>query len=519
MRRITSFFAVLTAFLALAACGGGGSGSGAETAKIVPPSAYFYGEAVIDPSGGQEKAVRSIIAKFPGEGPPEQRIEKLLVDGLKTRDTGSVDYVKDIKPWLGETAAAFAIPGPATSKKVAGGVIIATKDEDAARKAIQKAGGSNLTKATYKGVDYWRDAPGDGDLNAGGVIDGFAVLADEAGFKAAIDASKGDSLVDSDRFKKAVEDAPEERIGLLYADIQGAIGAAAQQSGAGAQVALLSGAFKQLFGDQPIVATAKAENDGVVIDSTLPASGGTIFSIFGKGTDLVGELPAGSWVAFGQPELGKYISQLIDLAAGLAGGREAIAAQVRQASGLDLDRDILGWIGDVAFFVAGTSKADLGGGAVIKTTDPAASKRAIAGLERLISAGSSSTKLGPAGIPGAEAGFSASDTTTPQPVYVVQKGDRVVIAYGEKAATDALAGGAPLGDDAAFKNATGKLGGDYKASMYVAIAPIIEVARSFGASEAELSKAEPYLAVFDHLVGGTKTEGDKLKSRFRIGLQ
>ena len=512
------FLAVLTTVFALvlAGCGGSSGGSGSDTSEIVPRSAFVYGEAVVDPEDGQEEAVHSIVGKFPGEGPPEQRLEKLISDALRESDEGKLDYAKDVKPWLGDTIGFFASSPPAGAQRGAempGAVIIATEDEEKARDAIEKSGGSDLKERKYKDVDYWLDAADDGDLQAGGIVDGFAVLGTEAGFKAAVDASKGESLADADRYKTATGDVEEERVGLFYADIQGALSAIGGiQQEAAVPLAALSGPIQQLFGDRPIVATAKAEKDGVVIDSTLAAKGG-LLSLFGSGTKLLAELPADSWVAVGQPDVGKYMSQLVDTFAGFVGGREQLASQVRAQTGLDLDRDILGWIGDLALFVQGTGPDSIGGGGVIETTDPSASKRALAGLRRVIAQDGTATVRD---VPG---GFKVEDPETPAGVFFLQKGERVVIAYGEDAAEAAAAGGGGLGAAPAFVRAAQKLGDGYEPSTYIAADRILEVARNFGAKEAELAKAEPYLKVFDHMVGGTKSEGDKIESRLRLGLK
>ena len=505
---------VALAALALTACGGDSGGSGSDTASIVPRSAFVYGEAVVDPEGSQEEAVHSIIGKFPGEGPPEQRIEKLVADALRESDEGEVDYEKDVKPWLGDKVSFFASAPDAGTKAgdLPAAAIVATDDGDKALDALRKAGGDDLKERTYKDVDYLLDAPDDGELQAGGIVEGFLVIGNEPAFKAVVDAASGESLSDSDRYKTATENVEEERIALFYSDIQGLISAIGQQQQSAAiPLAALSGPLQQLFGDKPIVATAKAENDGVVIDSRLSAQGGLLLSLFGKGTELVGELPADAWVAIGQPEVGRYLSQLVDSFAGLAGGREALAAQVRQATGLDLDKDILGWIGDIALFVQGTDMESIGGGVVIESTDEAASKRALESLARIVGQDATVKKV--------DNGFRVDDPETPAGVFFLQEGDRVVIAYGEEAANAALAGGGGLASNPTFQAATQKLGEGFETSLFVAMDRILEVARNFGAEEAELKKAEPYLSVFDSVVGGTKTDGDTLHSRVRVNLK
>ena len=60
--------------------------------------------------------------------------------------------------------------------------------------------------------------------------------------------------------------------------------------------------------------------------------------------------------------------------AGALGGA-ALAAQVKQATGLDLEQDVFSWIGDVGGFVRGDdARPTLDGALVIESTDDAAGR-------------------------------------------------------------------------------------------------------------------------------------------------
>ena len=52
--------------------------------------------------------------------------------------------------------------------------------------------------------------------------------------------------------------------------------------------------------------------------------------------------------------------------------------------GIDVQKDLLSWMGDAALFVRGTSMDDLGGALVVKSKDPAASRKAIGTLRKLL---------------------------------------------------------------------------------------------------------------------------------------
>ena len=92
----------------------------------------------------------------------------------------------------------------------------------------------------------------------------------------------------------------------------------------------------------------------------------------------------------------------MDLFAAELGGRDAIEQQLKQATGLDLQEDVISWMGDWGLFVRGTTLEDLSGGLIIETTDEAASKRAIDAVARLArQAASGGEKVGPLDLPAA----------------------------------------------------------------------------------------------------------------------
>ncbi|MGH2847484.1 MAG: hypothetical protein ACRDL0_15950, partial [Thermoleophilaceae bacterium] len=69
------------------------------------------------------------------------------------------------------------------------------------------------------------------------------------------------------------------------------------------------------------------------------------------------------------------IAAHLDLFAGVAGGRDAIAEQLELSTRLDLECDVIAWMGDWSMFVRGASVAELGGALTIESDDEAASSR------------------------------------------------------------------------------------------------------------------------------------------------
>ena len=499
----------------VAGCGSStSSGSGSDTAGLAPASSFFYAEVTIDPSGDQEGAMRTILADLPGSSPPEQRLHDLLEKASKSEKDSPVDYTADVKPWLGDKAAVFATNAKATGTSPAWGIVVATTDEDKAKETIKKGKESGDREASYNGTDYVVDK--DGDATA--TIDGYFVAGSEAGVKAATDAAKSDSasLSGSDRYKKAIEGASDERVALIYEDLGGLLNALASQSGESlGPAAPLIG---RVFGGEPVVATVKAETQALVIDGSLFPKG-SFGNIIGKSTPLLGDVPSDSWLALGMSDFGATVKSTIGLVAGFMGGQQALEQQLREQTGLDLQQDVIGWMGDVALFVDGNSKDSIGGGALIQSKDPEASQRALTKFAALAAKSGGGTVA--ATTAGDGKGYELRMNEVPKPIYMVQAGDKVAITYGKDAAEAALSGaGGGLTSEPGFKDAADKLGEGYAPQVYVKAPPIINLAESFGAGEDEgYKKAKPYLTILDYVIAGSAQSGDEAKSRCRIGFK
>ena len=121
----------------------------------------------------------------------------------------------------------------------------------------------------------------------------------------------------------------------------------------------------------------------MVFEGDAPESLSKVVPFLGQGSDLIDELPGDSWLALAQPDLGKLLDFYVDAFGSSVGGRDVVEDQLRNATGLDLESDVLDWMGDFGLFVRGTSVSNLNGGLVVETTDPAATERFIVSLGRL----------------------------------------------------------------------------------------------------------------------------------------
>ena len=498
---------VVVSIAALVAIGCGKQDQAASGAsELVPAGSVMYGEATLKPEGDQKEAIDAILAKFPGGGQAGDKLKDLIEKGLRESDA-PVSFKEDIEPWLGDEAAFFiASIGPTGQDPQSAAGLIATDDEDEARAALEKSAEGKLTKKNYKDVEYLSDESGE----VGAVFDGYLVLGTEAGVKAAIDTSKGGKTLSEDEsYKNALDDAADDRLGFFYMNSPELL-RSLRESGTP-----LPDSLGKFF-EEPLVATLDADKDGVIFEGTVPEAIGRA-SLFGQASDLVEELPGDSWLGMAQTDFGKLIDFYVDAFAGVAGGRDAIEQELKAATGLDLQRDVIDWMGDFGVFVRGTSISDLDGALIIETKDEAASDRFIAALGRLArTQGKGAVQIGPLGAPGGGKGFTARGSDIPKPIHVFQKDGKVVFAYGDAAASDAVSPADKLGDAADYTAARDSLG-DYDVSFFLLTKPILDLVESTGtATDADWQKAKPYLEPLNALVGGTSGDGDSLRSAVKL---
>ena len=409
-------------------------------AELVPARAAFYGEATLKPEGDQKEAVDAILAKFPGGAGAGDKLKELIDKALRESDA-PVTFTKDIEPWLGEEIAVFAAGlGPGSSSSAA--ALVATEDEEAALEAVEKTGEGKITRQTYKDVEYMTDE----SEEAAAVFDGFVVLGSEAGLKAVIDTKEGgETLSDFEPYQNALEDAAEDRLGLFFVNSV-ELRRSLERSGMP-----MPDSLRRLF-EEPFVATLDADPDGVTIEGSVPRDLGRV-SLFGQASDLLTELPGDAWLATAQTEFGQVLDFTVDAFAGAVGGRDAIEQQFKAATGLDLQEDVIGWMGDFGVFVRGATVSELDGALVIETKDEDASGRFLAALERLArTQGGGQVQIAPRGGGG---GFTVTIPGVPKEIHAFQENGRVVFAFGETAAADAIDPGETLGDAAEFSERQG----------------------------------------------------------------
>ncbi len=247
------------------ACGGGAASGDADPASAVPADAMFYSEFVVRPSGDVRDGALDAIGKALNTDDPSGKVSELL-DRAFADEGGHLDYDKDVKPWLGDRAGVWLSSRLDSEGDPGGSAIIATTDPDAALDAFHKSStGSKLTKRSYAGTDYEVDKDG----VATGIVDDFLVTGPEAEFKRTVDAAKGDSLADADRYRKSVSKLEDNRLAHFYVDLKRVFQLAMQSQPQDAQSLGQLQALVPLGKLPPLVGSFMADGDRLALDMSL----------------------------------------------------------------------------------------------------------------------------------------------------------------------------------------------------------------------------------------------------------
>ena len=505
MARLASLVAVATIVAALAGCGGSsGSGGAGDPATAVPVGATFYLEATVRPSGGQRGDALDAAGKLLRAQDPAGRIRRLVSRAFAR---SHFDYARDVEPWLGPKAALWSDPGGPGAR---GAAILSTTDVGEARDAIAravKASSEGFAKRTYHHTDYELNRAGE----AVAIVGSFAVFGTEPELERTIDAQAGRSLASDARFKKALAGLPGGRLGTFYVDPRTVFDAAARRDpAAAAQLRRLESAYG-LANAGPIAGALSVTGDKLTVDTIGSSALARSFGGVAGSTPLVAQLPGDAWVAVGMPKLGQSAKAAVGRVAGALGGA-ALSSELRSQLGLDLERDVFSWMGDAALFVRGNTASTVDGGLVIQATDQ---DRAASGFGKIVGV-LNARRIGatPVRIDGAEAAFAIRRPGAARPIVLARDADRVVVAYGQQAAAEALSPREKLGDGPAYERAKSLLGDGLEPNVIVNVPSAVTLASSAPHRGARhFAQARRALGAVGIVASGGTVDGDTARSR------
>lgn len=514
-RRLLPLASAVLAALALASgCGGGGGGS--DLAGVAPPGTVVFVEGAIRPSGKLKTDVEQVARTIGGiDNLGEFVVEKLEEEARN--DEEPVDFQKEVEPWLGERAAVGFSKVEADGDLSEPLVAIESTDTAATQDFIDsraKQSKDPYRDGSYEGVDY---QVGGSEGNAIGIVGDFLVVGEEAEFKAAVDASSGDSLADEDRFQNVVSAATQGSLADIYVDVGGVIQESGDQIDPQARQ-LLQGAGIDPS-EAALLASVVPQADRIDVDLSSELSGEEAPS--GDASQLLGSLPANSFAAFAVSGFGEQLREAIDSLdkSGIPGQipPNQLKSGLKQA-GIDLEQ-IASSLGDAGVFAQGTGESNLGGALVLTTDDSKQAANTVSNIGLLLRA---SQTPGVTAVTGKASGFSIrSKDLGRKPLVVVAKGNRIAIGYGLAPTLQGVAATkAPtLGGTVAYEEAVAALG-DTPISAYVDGPAALALADALvPKSDSGFQEAKPYLDKIASLALGSASEGELATAKLIVSLK
>lgn len=512
-----SILAVLAAALVVAGCGGGGSSGGdSEPATLAPEKAPVYLDVDLGAEGKQSEEFNELTQNVlgidnVGDFIAEQLENSAIGDGQK------FNFEEEVEPWLGDKAGMY-LAGYDGDDFHGYGVIFGITNSGEAEEFVEKRVDENENgdeDGEFEGDKYYVEDDGETVL---GVVGDYLVFGEsKADFEAMVKTSEGDeSLSESATYAKATEAAPSEGLGTVYVDIGGLIEEAGESIDAETEAGLA------LLGIEPKEATAFAtvipHSEQVEIDL---ASNVTRPAPNGDASALLESLPATAVLGFASPEFGKTFGESLHQFSeqGVPGQLEPgeLEAAFEQL-GISVE-SLSKTIGDVAGFAEGSTEASLGGALVVETKDATEAKNTVANLGLLLRA---TRTPGVTALGGELSGFSVrSSDLGSQPLIVGAAGEKIVIAYGPRAAAQALRSNAKtLGTTADFEAAKGALGST-PMTAFVAGGPALKLIEAIlsPAEQAEFAEAKPYVQKIQYVAVGSEAKGKVTTAKVIVGLQ
>jgi hypothetical protein len=505
--------------IVVAGCGGGSSGGGGgEPASLAPQKTPVYLEASLAPEAKVSTELDELAQNVLGIENVGEYITEKIESSVVVSEGEKFNFAEEVEPWLGEKVGLFLKEYDGNDFK-GGGIALETSNpgetEEFFEKHVEEAT-EEAEEGEFEGDKYWVSPE---DESVVGVIGDYLAYGETLpDFEEMVETSEsGEGLNESAKFKEATEAAGADGIGSVYVDIGGLI---EQAKG---QIPAESEAVFGMVGIEPRHATAIAtvvlHSEQVEIDfsTDLTKANATL----GDASKLLESLPATAVLGFASAEFGKSFGEGIDTLneTGIPGQIEpGELTATLGAVGINLDK-IAASLGDVAGFAEGSSAGSLGGAIEIETNDASEAKHTVSNVGLLLRA--AGTK-GVTAIGGELAGFSVhSPGLGPEPLIVGAAGEKIVIAYGPKAAAQALRSNAKtLGSTADFEAAKGALGST-PISAFVDGGPALKLVDALLPADkrAKFDEAKPFLRKITYAAIGSEGKGSTTTAKMIVGLQ
>jgi Protein of unknown function (DUF3352) len=505
-RIVCALAAVAAIGWSVAGCGDEGSEPGGPApATLVPGDVPLYLEGAVRPEGDLRDDVESALGDLLGTEDVGARITDEL-DSSFAEDDLDLTYADDVEPWLGERAGIFFTN---FEEEADGAAVLTTSDQAAAEAALDRFAEEQGVRAkrAVDGIDYTVTEEDD----AVGIVDGFAVFGSEAGFRAVVQASGGDSLADSEAFEDATGDAPDGTAATVYALPDRVLdGLAAAGEITPSERDDLAASLGDAA-DAPATASVGAADSGFFAELTLPSVGDA-----SGAKELLERVPDDAWIAVGLSDSGPTLGALV--AAIQSAGPEVAAALRRAESEIGTDLDEIGdSIGDAAAYFKGSSPLGVGGAVIAEVRDEARVDELLDGLGAALSA-DPSVRVSPGDEEG-EA-FSVSPADAPVEFPFVLRDDLLAIGLGPDSIDQVYEPESSLTDSEVYDDAQSALGDDFSLVALLDFDATLEFFEAIpdATEDPDFKAALPYIERMSLLAAGVRSGEETSTVRFALGL-
>lgn len=481
-----------------------------RAAAVVPADTPLYLNVYLQPSAGQRMNLEALVARLPGFADTATFDEKVDQVVQNLFSAAEVDYLTEIKPWLGNQIAIAATPGSADPAEVDFLLVADVKDRPAAEAALEEraaASGSEATSETYEGVELI--TADEGAYAFVGEMLVFSGAAEE--LRAAVDVERGavPSLADEPRFRDAMAALPTDHLASGYVDFT-ALAAAAEApthpSGfsVGSFVLVAEQDALRIAGQAPFDAEAAdeatrealaAQGAEPTLADWMPADAQVSAILFGVQAGI-----EAAEQAAGETPDGQSFAETLNGIRGLAA----------LGFGIDLDADLLSLLdGEVGVALTGIS-ADGSlpqGQLVVRPTDPDAAQRSLDRIrEQLEGRGAETSEREAAGT----TIVSVSLPELGELSYAVVEGVLVIglTADDVAAALEAHAAGETLGASEAYRESFALAGRHAGSELYVDFGSLVE---SVGSAEEIPADAREILGALGSLAVSVPADADSIE--------
>jgi hypothetical protein len=326
-------------------------GGGPQPHDVLPASTDVYFRLDLDPSASQKIDLFKLIRKVPdladevGITSDKKDLRELVFREILSNECDSIDYDKDVAPWLGDR---IGVGAEVADEKVT--IAVQTTDEKASRAGIKKL--FACADETY-GIAY---------------LNGYAILAPkQADVDASITATKKSSLGDTKKFTDDFAELGNQGIASGWADMADIAKAPAAKEALGTELDELAKAGSvatTLRADGSaielaVLAGLPQDADAKTVNlAKLPADTVAALSVAGVGDQVTAGFDSLVQEFDSAPSFGGGVDETDPFADPGSFGPQSFIDQIEQETGFKLPEDLATLFGDSLTLTVGSKNLE-----------------------------------------------------------------------------------------------------------------------------------------------------------------